>query len=84
MVPGERRLMLIEILGIRFFIIWVLSPHDRIKVQLTDRHAGIDFDRTGVHVCHLQRNRVPEAGIDPAPGLVERDPEPAMLDCDNS
>jgi len=68
--------MLIEILCITFFIIRVLCPLGRVKDQLTDRHTGIDFYRAGVDVCHLEGDRAPEAGIDPAPGLVERDTQP--------
>jgi hypothetical protein len=73
MVPRQCRLPLIQVLGIPFFEIRVFCPLRSVKDQLTDRHAGVDFYRAGVDVCHLEGDRAPEAGIDPASGLVEGD-----------
>ena len=71
-IPGQRCLSLIQILGITFFVIRVFCPLCSVKYQLPDRHAGIYFYRARVDICHLKGDGTAEAGIDPAPGLVER------------
>ena len=75
-VPRERCLPLVKILGIGFPEIRVLRPLGGVENELADGHAGIDFYRAGIHVAHLERDGTPEPGIDPAAGLVERDAEP--------
>ena len=76
MVPRERCLPLVEIFCIALFVIRVLCPLGCVKDQLADRHSGIHLHRAGVDIAHLERDRAPEPGIDPAPGLVEGDAEP--------
>ena len=58
-IPREGGLPLVEVLGIAFLVIGNLGPFGCVKNQLADRHAGIDFDRPRVDVCHLQRDRTP-------------------------
>ena len=72
MIPGQRCLSLVQILCITFFIIRVFCPLCCVKYQLPDRHTGIYFYRARVDICHFKGNGTAEAGIDPAPGLVER------------
>jgi hypothetical protein len=75
-VPRERCLPLVEVLGIALAEVRVLCPFGGVEDELPDGHTGVDLHRAGIHVAHLERDGPPESGIDPAPGLVERDAEP--------
>ncbi len=76
MVPGEGGLPLIEIFCVAFFEIGVFCPLGGVKDELADGHPRVDFHRPRVHVAHLKGDGAPEAGIDPAAGLVESYTEP--------
>lgn len=76
MVPRERCLPLVEVLCVALVEVRVGCPLSGVKDELANGHAGIDLHRPSIDIAHFERDRTPEAGIDPATGLVERNAKP--------